>query len=150
MFCIFTRHFFVRVSRTDLYVPEDHFEEKHLVWEYALKLQPFLDLSRKLLNSRRQLFGSVIKIAVFVPEGQIDGNFILKKRIFALKIFGLQGRSFRTVGENFWQFRQICILCVQKTFWIKVYLLNKIFPNRFRSLSKTYSDACRELFGHDF
>ena len=39
-----------------------------------------------------------------------------EKLYTALTTFGLQSRSFRTLGGNFSQFRQFCILCVQGNF----------------------------------
>ena len=38
LFYFCPRHFSVRVSRTDLCLPEDHFKEKHLVWAIWFKI----------------------------------------------------------------------------------------------------------------
>ena len=38
LFYNFPQHFSVRASRTDLYLPEDHFKEKHLVWAICFEI----------------------------------------------------------------------------------------------------------------
>ena len=56
MFDNFPRHFFVRVSKSDLYAPEDHFEEKHSVWEKCFKTStiPGLEPRSSEVNIRVQ------------------------------------------------------------------------------------------------
>ena len=67
-----------RICNTALYVQEDLSEEKQLVLDFFPILQPFPDLSQNFSVLWRQLCGSLVKSALFLPAEQNEGNFVLK------------------------------------------------------------------------
>ena len=92
------------------------------------------------LHLCRNFFGCVVKTALFVPAEQTERYIVFENIYQALTIFGLQCRSYRILGGNFLQFRQFCILCVQRNFLdYKIFIRTKF--------SKSFSDIEQKLFG---
>ena len=51
LFYFLQRHYFVRVSKTDLNVPENHFEGKKSVWEKCFKTSTVSGFEQKLVGT---------------------------------------------------------------------------------------------------
>ena len=93
--------------------------------------QPFSILREKLSDFWRQLFLSVVKIALSVPAEQVEENIILEKCIRPKQSSDFKvGCLGHSVGFSS-SFVTIAFYVSKETFWIKIYLSNKFSFNSF-------------------
>ena len=98
----------------------------------------FLNFDWLIFTFVEVFLAALSKLHSLVPADQTEGHIVYEKFYQALTSFGLQCRSFRILGGNFLQFRQLCILCVQRNILdYKVFIETKVFESVFGLWAKT-------------
>ena len=79
LFYFFPRQFFVRVSKTDLYVPDDHFEEKYLVWEICFRASTVSGFEQKIVRTLATTVRQPYQNCGLCAKGTNWGNYCFEK-----------------------------------------------------------------------
>ena len=87
-----------------------------MFWKKFLYLQVVFRLEQNLSGLWRQLFGSVVKTAVYMLEEQIEGNNILKNRTIQQEISQFTLHRFRLSVGIFCSFVQTAIYVLEELF----------------------------------
>ena len=142
---------FGRVCKTALYVPDEVFEEKLLVWEFFFQFyNRFRILPEGFWSYGANCVPALSKVHIFRQRNKLR-KLLFWKNVYTFNIFRLPGWIFP--GPQ-WQFLKVPsnfkLLCSKQHFGLKYIFQTRSSSYHIWTLSKTYSDFWLGTFAHCF